>query len=119
MMPALAPTSTAIFDSVIRSLIDKWDNPDPANSRHLYVAPSPPRILRIFNEISLAKTPGSSLPKRSTLMLFGTRNQISPIAQTPAISVLLIGIPTAFNAIQRRLGFEDAMKQGGLKIVRQ
>ena len=27
------------------------------------------------------------------------------------------GVPTAFNAVQRRLGFEDAMKAGGMKIV--
>jgi len=30
---------------------------------------------------------------------------------------ILEGIPTAFNAQQRRLGFEDAMKAAGMKIV--
>lgn len=30
---------------------------------------------------------------------------------------LLEGVPTAFNAIQRRLGFEDAMQAAGMKIV--
>lgn len=30
---------------------------------------------------------------------------------------IIEGVPTAFNAIQRRLGFEDAMKEGGMKIV--
>jgi len=33
-------------------------------------------------------------------------------------SVAIIeGIPTAFNSAQRRLGFEDAMTEGGMKIV--
>ena len=33
-------------------------------------------------------------------------------------SVAIIeGIPTAFNAVQRRLGFEDAMNEGGMKVV--
>lgn len=33
-------------------------------------------------------------------------------------SVAIIeGLPTAFNGIQRRLGFEDAVKAGGLKLV--
>jgi len=27
------------------------------------------------------------------------------------------GVPSAFNAIQRKLGFEDAMKEGGMRIV--
>jgi ribose transport system substrate-binding protein len=30
---------------------------------------------------------------------------------------IIEGIPTAFNGQQRRLGFEDAMKSGGMKIV--
>ena len=30
---------------------------------------------------------------------------------------IIEGIPTAFNGQQRRLGFEDAMKAGGMKIV--
>lgn len=30
---------------------------------------------------------------------------------------IIEGVPTAFNGIQRRLGFEDAMKQGGMKVV--
>lgn len=30
---------------------------------------------------------------------------------------IIEGIPTAFNGIQRRLGFEDAMKAGGLNII--
>lgn len=32
--------------------------------------------------------------------------------------VLLEGLPGAFNAIQRKAGFEDAMKAGGMKIVK-
>tara|TARA_R110002096_G_scaffold4493_28_gene20996 strand:+ start:2523 stop:3401 length:879 start_codon:yes stop_codon:yes gene_type:complete len=36
----------------------------------------------------------------------------------PGDAVAIIeGVPTAFNAVQRRLGFEDAMKAGGMKIV--
>jgi ribose transport system substrate-binding protein len=30
---------------------------------------------------------------------------------------ILEGIPTAFNAQQRRLGFEDAMREGGMQVV--
>ncbi len=30
---------------------------------------------------------------------------------------LIGGIPSAFNAVQRRLGFEDAMKEGGMRVV--
>lgn len=30
---------------------------------------------------------------------------------------IIEGAPNAFNAVQRRLGFEDAMKAGGMKIV--
>jgi ribose transport system substrate-binding protein len=30
---------------------------------------------------------------------------------------IIEGVPTAFNAIQRKLGFEDAMKAGGMKVV--
>lgn len=30
---------------------------------------------------------------------------------------IIEGIPTTFNAIQRRLGFEDAMRSGGMKVV--
>ena len=30
---------------------------------------------------------------------------------------ILEGVPTAFNSQQRRAGFEDAMKQGGMKVV--
>lgn len=30
---------------------------------------------------------------------------------------IIEGVPTAFNGIQRRLGFEDAMKAGGMNIV--
>jgi ribose transport system substrate-binding protein len=30
---------------------------------------------------------------------------------------IIEGVPTAFNGIQRRLGFEDAMKEGGMQIV--
>ena len=30
---------------------------------------------------------------------------------------IIEGVPTAFNGIQRRLGFEDAMKAGGMKVV--
>ena len=32
--------------------------------------------------------------------------------------VIVEGLPGAFNAIQRKLGFEDAMKAGGMNIVR-
>ncbi len=36
----------------------------------------------------------------------------------PGDAVAIIGgVPTAFNAIQRRLGFEDAMKEAGMNIV--
>ena len=30
---------------------------------------------------------------------------------------IIEGVPSAFNGIQRKLGFEDAMKEGGMKIV--
>lgn len=30
---------------------------------------------------------------------------------------IIEGVPSAYNGIQRRLGFEDAMKEGGMKIV--
>ncbi len=36
----------------------------------------------------------------------------------PGDSVAIVeGVPTAFNAIQRKLGFEDAMKAAGMKVV--
>lgn len=31
--------------------------------------------------------------------------------------VIIEGLPTAFNAVQRRLGFEDAMKAAGMKVA--
>jgi ribose transport system substrate-binding protein len=35
----------------------------------------------------------------------------------PAKAAILEGIPTAFNAQQRRLGFEDAMREAGVDVV--
>jgi ribose transport system substrate-binding protein len=38
------------------------------------------------------------------------------LAQGSAVAILE-GIPTAFNAQQRRLGFEDAMREAGMRVV--
>ncbi|HEO71093.1 MAG TPA: sugar ABC transporter substrate-binding protein [Candidatus Hydrogenedentes bacterium] len=37
--------------------------------------------------------------------------------ETGAPVAIIEGVPTAFNAIQRKQGFEDAMKEAGLKVV--
>jgi len=38
------------------------------------------------------------------------------LAKGDAVAILE-GVPTAFNAQQRRLGFEDAMRSGGMRVV--
>ncbi|MDF1753686.1 MAG: sugar ABC transporter substrate-binding protein [Verrucomicrobiales bacterium] len=44
-------------------------------------------------------------------------DQVAKQLQKGDAVAIIEGVPTAFNAVQRRLGFEDAMEAAGIKIV--
>jgi ribose transport system substrate-binding protein len=79
-------------------------------------------VVNIDNKLDadVLKQAGLSVPFVGPDNRAGARKVGEALAKQlkPGDSVAIIeGIPTAFNGQQRRLGFEDAMKAAGLKIV--
>jgi hypothetical protein len=62
MRPALAPTSIAMFEIVMRASTESASMTGPQNSMALYVAPSAPIRPARYSTRSLLNTPGCSAP---------------------------------------------------------
>jgi ribose transport system substrate-binding protein len=79
-------------------------------------------VVNIDNKLDaeVLKAAGLSIPFVGPDNRIGARQVGEAVAKRlqPGDKVAIIeGIPTAFNGQQRRLGFEDAMKAGGMQVV--
>jgi ribose transport system substrate-binding protein len=79
-------------------------------------------VVNIDNKFDdeVLKTIGIEIPFVGPDNRLGARKVGAALAkklQTNDEVAIIEGIPTAFNAQQRRLGFEDAMKEAGMRIV--
>ena len=96
--PALAPASTAMFDSVSRPAMSIPSMAGPPNSSALYVAPSAPSDPMMVSMRSLAATPAARAPRTSMRSVSGTRSQVLPLAMPTATSVEPIPVAKAASA---------------------